>query len=65
MAGIKSPHDVFECPNVKDLWHKQVASLQREARGTVSGRLEVIYREEIADILRTRQPSRDLSSIYF
>ena len=58
MAGIKEHYDLFECPNHKENWHRQVVALRRRAAETCSARLEQVFREEANEILETRKATK-------
>jgi len=61
MAGRKRKHDFFHCPHRKEKWHIQVKQLKEAARKTPSKTFEDIYLTEVAEILKTRQPSKEVS----
>lgn len=58
MSGGKSLHDLFECPNLNEKWHKQIVELRKEAEKTSSAVLERIYTEEAQLILETRKTTK-------
>lgn len=57
ISGMKSPHDVFNCPKRDNLWHKQVVTLRVEARETASRKLRDMLLDEADEILQTKHPS--------
>jgi hypothetical protein len=60
MAGRKHLHDSFRCPNVGQKWHNQVLKLKQEARSTASASVENLIHQEIEQILKTRQHTKDV-----
>lgn len=55
MAGSKRNYDFFECPDRKELWHKQVSALRSKASNNPSGRLKRMFLEEAEEILETKE----------
>lgn len=55
-----SPHEVYDCPNVEEYWHRQVKALRYEARKTVSGRQEKEFLDEANTILKERIHTKKL-----
>lgn len=61
MFGSKRLHDQFACPNVGEKWHTQVYNLRRQAEDTPSAAIQKIIEDEIQQILKTRQPTKEVS----
>jgi uncharacterized Zn finger protein (UPF0148 family) len=59
-----SPHDVYDCPNVNEYWHRQVRALREAARKTVSGRQEKAFLDEANTVLKDRVCTKKLSKLY-
>jgi hypothetical protein len=59
MAGGKSAYDEYSCPVRDEMWHKQVIALRNEAHDCSSARLEAMLREEAAEVLKARKPSKE------
>lgn len=55
MGGSKRHYDFFDCPERKELWHKQVLALRSKARETPSGRLKRMFLEEAEEILEKKE----------
>ena len=53
-------HDFFFCPFRDDAWHKQIHKLYEAIRETPSKRLADIMKEEIDDILDSREPTKEV-----
>ena len=60
MGRCNTLHDRFTCPNAGTDWHSQVVQLMMKAQDTPSGTLEKMYRDEIAQILKDRKPTKAL-----
>lgn len=58
MCGSSSLHDVFECPNIEELWHKQVKALREWVHSIPSASVGNLVEKEIEVILTTRQPTK-------
>lgn len=50
----KRNYDMFECPYRKELWHKQVIALKRQAKDSCSFHLKKMLLEEASQIYQTR-----------
>jgi len=61
LGNIKSTYDSFDCPHIKEPWHLQVVAIREKIHSTPSARLVAIMREEVDEILTTRQPTLDRS----
>lgn len=58
MAGGKSAHDSFRCPNYSEDWHKQVVALREAAKETPSVRLGEIMLAEVDLIIGRREATK-------
>jgi len=58
LARMKQYFDAFTCPNIGTDWHNQAVCLMMEAKRTASRHLSKILLDELAVILRTREPTK-------
>lgn len=58
MGKVSRLHDVFRCKDSERDWHKQALRLSQDAENTPSKRLEIIYLEEVEEILLHRKPTK-------
>lgn len=61
MSKTTSVHDLFECPNVNEDWHRQVISLRRKAWSTPSLSLAALFEAEVDSILENREATKTFS----
>jgi hypothetical protein len=61
LSGKKHLHDRFECPNLEEMWHKQVRAIKIEIARTSSKRLEDILTDEVEQIIKTRKETKQVS----
>lgn len=57
MAGIKTKHDRFTCPNAGLDWHNQLLDLRRAFEETPSRFQADQFEKEISYILKDRKPT--------
>ncbi len=60
VAGGNSLYDEFTCPNMAAGWHTQVVALRREANRTSSGKITAMLKDEIEQVLKTREPTKQI-----
>ncbi len=64
MAGNGHRHDTFTCPNRGEVWHDQVRALHSQIRDTPSVLIADMLLQEVAEVLRTRTPTKEQFSRY-
>jgi len=65
MGRSKRKYDSFYCPNREADWHYQVAALKEAVKKTPSARIQKIYEEEIAEVLQTRVPTKNVGKAWY
>lgn len=58
-TGETHPRDVFTCDSSGEPWHNQVIALRRLILSTPSSRIAQMLEDEIRDIIRTKQPTKE------
>jgi hypothetical protein len=60
-AGRKHLHDVYECPNREEDWHRQIIALRKEKKTTASTLVEALLDEEAQIVLDKRVATKQVS----
>lgn len=58
LAGSKSLHDEFECPNRESDWHVQIVKLRRKIEETPSSKIADLLKTEVLEILDNRKATK-------
>lgn len=61
MGKGKHLHDEFFCVHADKKWHRQVKALRQAALTTPSAKLAIMYVEEVEEILKTKEATKEWS----